>query len=98
MQSGRSGPADGERLSALGAVNAVIGCFDRPAANAARRAVGRSWGVLLPLGAVRYFVVGAATVIGCPAQDRASQEKADQEIGEECSHSRGSRPGQDPSP
>ncbi len=36
-----------------------------------------------------YLVVGTATVIGCPAQDRASQEKADQEIGEECSHRRG---------
>ena len=43
----------------------------------------------LPGGTARHLIVGAATVIGCPAQDRASQEKADQEIGEECSHRRG---------
>jgi hypothetical protein len=64
-------------------VNAVIGRFDRPAANAARDVVGRGRSVVLVGRSARHFMVGTATVIGCPAQGWASQEKAHQEIREE---------------
>jgi hypothetical protein len=59
-------------------VKTVSGCFDRSAANAVRRIVGRSRRAVVIGRSARHLMVGAATVIGRLAQDRASQEKADQ--------------------
>lgn len=70
-------------------MNAEIGSVDCPTADAARRIIGRGRRVVLVGRSAAYLMVGTATVIGDPAQGRASQEKADQEIGEECSHRRG---------
>ena len=68
------------------ALNAVIGRFDRAAADAICRFVRRGRRALLVGSSACCLMVGTASVISRPAQNRANQEKADQEIGEECSH------------
>jgi hypothetical protein len=73
-------------------VSAVIGRFDRPATNAACSVVGRGWEVLLVGRSGGDLMVGTATVLASPAQDRTSQKKTDQAKSEERSHLEGSLP------
>ena len=71
------------------ALNAVIGRFDRAAADAICRVVRRGRRALLVGSSAGCLMVGTASVIRRPAQDRANQENAGQEEGEKRSHRRG---------
>jgi hypothetical protein len=72
--------------SAIRAGNLAVGRLDRTAANAIRRVVRWGWRLVLVERPARDLMLGATAVRACPAHDRASHEKADQESGKECSH------------
>jgi len=86
-KAGQKGPVGWRSNgSEIRAANLALGRLDRTAANAVRRVVRRGRCVVLVERPAAHLMLGAAAVLACPAQDWASQEKADQERGEECSH------------